>query len=405
MVDNTYIIPSPEGDLIYAPLSRFLCRLSSFDSSIGIPPAIYNFSEGGDYSKRWGHLVVIPTQICNLNCSYCYARQAHSGQVLSKDKLQIAYDFLLSQDQEPHKSVAFIGGGEPLVAWDLIEWSIYYIEQHKKHKDFVSFAITTNATLLSPQKIQFLHTHNVYIEISFDILKDIQERQRPFLHTATSSYDSVINCLNVLDETDSSYSIRATITPNSIKRMPEMIKSLTHFVNLRTIKLEPVSSQKGIDKSFYEEYIGYFWEARLIGMKHSIIVSNSIIDSVENIKDIFCAGDFCVGASGHISACHRNTSNSDSQYDLCHIGEITDVVNVYSEKMGQFLAFSKNTDQCKNCFARWHCAGFCPMEWLNLSADETQIKCDFIRENIKRRLLEIYGYQAESEKPLKSRSN
>ncbi len=405
MDDNTYIIPAPGGDLIYAPLSGYLCRLSSFDSSIGIPSAIYEFSNIGEYPKRWGHLVVIPTQICNLNCSYCYAHQAHSGQIIDKGKLQIACDFLLAQDQEPHKSVSFIGGGEPLLAWDLIEWSIKYLEQHKKQEGTISFAITTNATLLNPQKIQFLRSHNVHIEVSFDILRDIQERQRPFLHTVSSSYDSVINSLNVLDEMDTLYSIRATITPNSIKRMPDMIQSLVHFNNIKFVKLEPVTSRDVCCKRFYDEYTEYFWQARLIGLNESINVTNSIIDSVENIKDIFCVGDFCVGASGHISACHRNTSHLDSQYDLCHIGDITDNVDVCPEKMARFLAFSKNTDQCKNCFARWHCAGFCPMEWLNLSADEAQIKCNFIRENIKRRLLEIYQYQAESEKPLKSRSN
>lgn len=399
MDDNTYIIHSAEGDFIYAPLSRFLCKLSNFDTSSGIPPAIFKFANGVDYPKRWGHLVVIPTQICNLHCSYCYAHLAHSGQILNKGKLKIAYDFLLSQNQEPHKSVSFIGGGEPFVAWDLIEWSINYLEQHKKREDTVSYVITTNATLLNHHKIQFLRGHNVHIEVSFDILKDIQERQRPFLHTDMSSYDSVINCLNFLDETNSSYSIRATITSDTAKRMPEMIKSLTHYTNIKSVKLEPVTSQDMCNRHFYDEYTEYFWQARLIGFNEAINVTNSIVDSVEHIKDISCVGDFCVCADGSISVCHRNTSPIDVEYDFCHIGEISDTIAINKDKMIAFLSYSNNTERCGACFARWHCAGFCPVESRNLSNDAMQVKCDFIKENIRRRLLEIYKHQAESEKP------
>ena len=405
MEKNTYIIPSPQGELIYAPLSRFLCKLSDFDSSLGIPPAIYDMSDCMAHSQRWGHIVVIPTQICNLNCSYCYARQAHSKKTIDKSKLQVAYDFFLSQDQVTHKTVSFLGGGEPLVAWDVVEWSITYLEKNKRRNDIISYAITTNATLLDATKIEFFKKYNVYLEISFDILRDIQDNQRPFLHSSSSSFDRVIKSLSLMDDSDLQYTVRSTITPQVVKRMPEMVKSLSKYRGVTAIKLEPVTAYENIDADFYDAYTNSFWEARRIGKLLSMTVTNSIVSSAANIKDIFCIGDFCVTADGEISACHRNTSLKDSHFDLCHIGSVTEHVEISQDKLDHFIEVSKCFEHCENCYGRWHCAGFCMMEWVNLSKKEINAKCDFIRENIRRRLIEIYDSMAESEKPQKSRNN
>lgn len=183
-----------------------------------------------------------------------------------------------------------------------------------------------------------------------------------------------------------------------------MVKSLSKYRGVIAVKLEPVTAYENIDADFYNAFTNSFWEARRIGKSLSMAITNSIVSSVDNTKNIFCIGDFCVTADGEISTCHRNTSPNDSHFDLCHVGKISEFVEVNQDKLNHFIEASKCFERCENCYGRWHCAGFCMMEWANLSKEDINAKCDFIKENIRRRLIEIYDNMAESEKPQKSRS-
>lgn len=388
MTDNTYIIPTENGEYVYAPLSRYMCKLSEFISGNDIPPPFYNVSRKEVNSNRWGHLIIIPTQICNLSCTYCYAQKAHSSKIIDWEKLKIACDFLLSKKTNSQKTITFLGGGEPIIAWDVVKRTIEYIE--KTDKDNVSFFITTNATILDTHKILFLQKHNVHIEISFDIIKHIQDTQRPFKTIKKSSYDSVIETIEQLNVRNIVFNIRATVTPLSVHLMPSMIKSLSKYSNIKVIKLEPVTGMHLNRDNFYHKFSKSFWKARKIGQRCGIEVTNSIISATRNIKTYFCEGEFCITPDGFISACHRNTSPADVNYERCLIGRISDTLELDSGKILSFIDDESVPDRCCTCFARWHCAGFCQMEWHGLSSNEITLKCEFIRENIKRKLFEEY---------------
>lgn len=396
MIENVYILPSKYGDYLYAPLSRYLKKISSND--IDIPAPLFSVSREGNYEHRWAHLIVIPTQVCNLGCSYCYAKLAHSRKVINRETLTLVFDFLLKQKQKS-KSISFIGGGEPVIAWDILHWSLEYIGEQKDAQDNVSYYLTTNATLLDVTKVAFLQQHNVNIELSFDILRDLQNSQRPYANNKQSSYNSVLNTISLLENSDYSYSIRATITPQTTGLMPKMIESLTNYKNVKRVKLEPVTGLP-LDKKFYSDYIDCFWMSREIGKKMGIDVTNSIVSSVNNIREKFCTGEFCVTPDGVISACHRNSSNNDDMFALSYVGYVNTYMNLSDERMTRFLKYASIPARCNACFARWHCAGFCPMEWKDISKEEISQKCNFIRENVRRTIFEIYGIDtAESEKP------
>lgn len=396
MIENIYILPSQSGDYVYAPLSRFIEKVGSND--IEIPAPLFSVSNKDNYEYRWAHLIVIPTQICNLGCSYCYAKLAHSRKVIDKETLKVGYDFLLSQEQRS-KSISFIGGGEPVVAWDILRWSLEYIEGRKDAQDNICYYLTTNATLLDISKVTFLHQYNVNIELSFDILRDIQDSQRPFANSKRSSYKSVLSSVSLLEHSNYNFSIRATITPQSVGLMPKMIESLADFKNVKKVKLEPVTGFS-LGKNFYFDYTNSFWKAREVGRRIGIEVTNSIVSSVKNIREQFCTGEFCITPDGIISACHRNSSDIDEMFSASHVGNICNHVDISYEKMTKFLQIASIPTRCNSCFARWHCAGFCPMEWKGISNEETLQKCNFIRENVRRTIFEIYNIDAaESEKP------
>lgn len=390
MVDNTYIIPTENGDIIYAPLSHFVHLLSDKTNKIAIPPPVVNIKDTNhDYEFQWGHLIVIPTQICNLNCSYCYAHLAHSRQIIKRETLQAVLTFLLSQKQERHKTISFIGGGEPLIAWDVIEWSILFLEEHKDPADSLDIFLTTNGTLLTQERIDFILTHNIHLEVSFDIIKGIQDKQRPFLNNSISSYASVIKHLAELEEKSIPYKIRTTITPESVPLMQEMVEQLVVYKHAKKIQFEPVSYETPLSLDYYKSFLEYFWKAREFGRINHIDISNSIIASIKSIRDQFCTGEFCVTPDGKVVLCHRASSPNDKLYALNYVGEVLSrELLVKRQVFDSFRERNKVPPRCKDCFARWHCAGFCPLEWENVTAIDINNKCWFIKENIKRALLE-----------------
>ena len=220
-------------------------------------------------------VVIILSQSCNLACTYCYAQEARSSKILSKDKLKIVIDDVLSRSLLIVDFV-FIGGGEPLIAWELIKWAIKYIYDNKKNSTQVNITITTNATLLTDEKIWYLKKYNVHLGISFDILPRVQNTQRQFANLKCGSFDIVNAVIENIDNAEISYSFRSTITKLNVELMPEMVRFVeTNYKNVKKLHFEPVLSSIDNDQAFYNVFIESFMKAREFGLKNDT-VPNSV---------------------------------------------------------------------------------------------------------------------------------
>ncbi len=410
---DLHIIPVSNGNLVYSPLRRGLFWASNDASHI-----IYDFLEGDekileqvdepavrhlrqlskievvpptkDMLNMGNSLVVIPSQACNLACSYCFASKAHAKDIIDKSILVNAYDYIL-KSEGVEKCFSFIGGGEPMLTWDIIKWSFEYISSHNNKNDKILYNITTNASILNEEILSSLREHNVHLNISFDVLKEVQDVQRPFHNNARSSFDAIHNNLLLLDKSKISYSIRSTITARNVALMLDMVQFVVdNYQNVKSLHFEPVTDNNQEGFEYYHAYVHYFFQARKIAKSNGIDLYNSMTRSVFNIKDRFCNGEFCVTPSGDIVACHRVSSPRDEDFELFSYGKVTvDGVYIAQEKYQEFISIA-NTKRmdCERCFAYWHCAGICPMERMTLSERQLILKCEFIREIIKRTLLE-----------------
>ena len=141
-------------------------------------------------------VMFILSQMCNLACSYCYAQESRSKEVLSKEKIKAVVDYILSSNEDRSKTFSFIGGGEPMLTWGLLVWAINYItEETNKKKIKKSIGITTNATLLNEERILWLKKMNVKLCVSYDILPEIQNSQRNFSMSTLNSFDVLMEKL------------------------------------------------------------------------------------------------------------------------------------------------------------------------------------------------------------------
>lgn len=157
-----------------------------------LPPVVekiehpYTSMIGELLERKVEQVILQVTQSCNLRCSYCiYSIDSNLGQRSHSNKhmtFEIAKEALeFYKEHSTDSKVAAIGfyGGEPLLEFPLIKQVVEYAEDLFKGKK-ISFAITTNATLLSEEYLDFLIKHKFIITISIDGPQKIQDKNRKF---------------------------------------------------------------------------------------------------------------------------------------------------------------------------------------------------------------------------------
>ena len=146
-------------------------------------------------SNNCAGLVLELTQKCNLRCEYCCfgdcydSYRRHSNQSISYRIAKKSIEEYCKRSRN-NVHISFYGG-EPLLEYDLLQEVLLFAERHvsslgKK----VDFAITTNGTLLTKDKLKFLTTHDVTIHISLDGDKKTHDAFRVF-ENGTGSFDVI----------------------------------------------------------------------------------------------------------------------------------------------------------------------------------------------------------------------
>lgn len=410
--DNLFVIPISDGmNIVYAPLhgAAFYAsdKAASLCSGYSCGKDIQETKENATLVKYLkflngknvqepqlkpfassANLVIILSQMCNLACSYCYAQDARSKDVLAKEKLKVAIDSHFDRiSNKLHFS--FIGGGEPTLTWELLFWAINYIRSIDAGTRNVSIGVTTNGTLLNDERINFLKENNVRIGLSFEILPDVQSTQRCFSDNK-NSFEIINVVIKKMETNGIHFSFRSTITSINVTRMSEMVEFvIRNYPKIKSLHFEQVTSTE-IKKDFYDKFIYHFIKARKLGECNGIEVYCSGSNCLNSIKSRFCGGEFCLTPTGDIVACHRISSPDERAFDLfnyARVGERGILINKTKlDRIEKF--FNIKRASCSTCFAKWHCAGSCSMEKTIYSEEMRDLKCYFVKALIKNLLID-----------------
>jgi uncharacterized protein len=143
-------------------------------------------------------MVMNVTNQCNLACTYCYeysedkivdTENGRQPKWMTEETARQSVDFLL-RESGPIAHVTFFGG-ETLLNFRVVQSAVAYAKARAAdlHKD-IDFSITTNATLLKPEVIEFLAEHRFGVTISIDGPPELQDKFRVF-HNGSGSYHVV----------------------------------------------------------------------------------------------------------------------------------------------------------------------------------------------------------------------
>ncbi|MBV4431671.1 radical SAM protein [Clostridium tyrobutyricum] len=144
------------------------------------------------YRNGFKELILEVTTSCNLRCKYCIFSGNYTGQrqhgnrnmdeIIALKAIKMYFNYYLeSKKYNPNNrpSIAFFGG-EPLLNMPLIKKCLAYINSIFSKQDNVYLTITTNATLLNNEIINFFKKQNVHVVVSLDGPKEIHDANRIF---------------------------------------------------------------------------------------------------------------------------------------------------------------------------------------------------------------------------------
>ncbi len=348
-------------------------------------------------------MVLNVTNQCNLACTYCYeygedkivdTKNGKQPKFMSEQTARESVDFMLRESGDNQFAHLTFFGGETLMNFPVLKRTIAYArERAAACGKQVDFSLTTNATLLKPEIIEFLAENQVGVTISIDGPKDVQNKFRVF-HNGAGSYDLVVPKIKELLQRHRSRPIGARVTLTSpaldVKRI---FRHLTEEIGFWEVGFAPVTTspnrQYAIAEKGFEVMLGQFrelafefLEAAVAGKHHGFSNVKETLDEIHKgmSKAYPCGaglGLLGVATDGNVALCHRFAGS-----DAHKFGTVRDGID--REAQQAFLNAHHIADKtdCSKCWARPLCAGGCYHEAHTRYGETTKPNlhyCDWIR--------------------------
>lgn len=348
-------------------------------------------------------MVLNVTSKCNLACKYCYeygedrvvdvAAKA-LPRFMDEETARTSVDFMFQRSGSNEVVHLTFFGGETLLNFRVLQKTVGYARHRAAEEGKrVEFSLTTNATLLRPEIIEWLVENDVGVTISIDGPREKQDQFRVF-HNGKGSYDVVLPKIRELLQRHKRRPIgaRVTLTRQNLD-VVGIFRHLTEEVGFVEVGFAPVTTAPGRDYAIgddgYERMLDQFRLLAREFVEHTVQGRHHAFGNVkETLEEIHkgvskaypCgAGLGLVGVAtdGDVALCHR-FAGSDA-HRIGSVGEGIDATRQLDFLERHHLVHK--TD-CRSCWARPLCSGGCYHEAHTRYGDTVQPNlhyCDWIR--------------------------
>lgn len=335
---------------------------------------------------------------CNLSCTYCYKEdldKPSAGKKMSAATAEASVQMLLEESPDEQRYSVVFFGGEPLSNRPLIEHMVAYCERlFAEAGKQVEFIMTTNATLLTEQIVDWLDAHRFGLSVSIDGPKTVHDRNRITVG-GQGTYDVVRRKVDMLLSRYRSRPVGARVTlTRGITDVETIWNHLFNELGFAEVGFAPVTS--GDMASFNltgEELVQVFSNMKALGRRYleaalehrSIGFSNLhqlITDIHEGHKKALPCGAglkmLAVDHEGELNLCHRFTGSSLPTFGNVHQG-------VKQAQLNDFLSqrLDRSGTGCESCRIRNLCSGGCYHESYARYGDPTHPTyhyCELMRD-------------------------
>jgi uncharacterized protein len=357
-------------------------------------------------------MVLNLTNQCNLACTYCYeygedkivdTQFGAKSKFMNEETARESVEFLMKESGRSAHLTFF--GGETLMNFPVLRSTIAYARQRaaEENKE-IDFSLTTNATLLKPEIIEFLAENRVGVTVSIDGPKEMQDQFRVF-HNGKGSYEVVAPKVRELLKRHTSRPIgaRVTLTSQTLD-IRKIFRHLRDEIGFWEVGFAPVTTapgrgyaigEDGFDRML-EQFRALAFEYRDYALENRHHGFSNVRDTIEELHKGMSKSHPCgaglglmgVSTDGDVSLCHRFAGSDDHKFGTVKSGVDRLVQIGFLEKHH----VDDKTD-CNRCWARPVCAGGCYHEAhtrFGTTNHPVLHYCEWIR-GWTHTCLEIYG--------------
>lgn len=338
---------------------------------------------------------------CNLKCKYCFADEGeYKGcrKIITFEVGKKAIDFVI-KNSGPRKNIEIdLFGGEPLMAFPIIKEIVDYArEQEKIHNKVIRFTMTTNATLLNDEIMEYIDKQMGNIVLSIDGRKSVNDNVR-VRADGSGCYDKILPKIKTMvEKRDKSkqYYVRGTFT----RANTDFYEDVKHLADIgfKEVSVEPVvlpeehelSLRKEDLPTIFEQYdklYDYLLQKHYNNEDFKFYHFNIDLQGGPCVyKRIAGCGAgheyLAITPDGDIYPCHQFVGNEEFKMG-----------NVFEESIDSAIsetfknAHIYNKPKCKECWARFYCSGGCQANNFNFNGDvhsPYELGCEMQKKRIE----------------------
>lgn len=335
---------------------------------------------------------------CNLGCSYCYKEDLKTpaaGEKMDIETARKSIDLLLREGAQRERINVVFFGGEPLSNLPLIEQVVDYTNRRCEALGKTpDYSLTTNATLLKPQTVDWLNAERFSIAVSMDGPRHLHDRHRRTVG-GRGTYDIVSSKVRMLLDryTARPVGARVTLTRGNTEVL-EIHRHLKTEIGFYEVGYAPVTSSTqdafALDGT---ELQNVFEQMKALGLEYQADALRGRNNGFSNLHQLMtdlhqgtrkvlpCGagiGMLAVDKEGGLNLCHRFTGSEVRTYGDVNAG-------IDKTALGEFLAQAADRSDraCESCRIRNLCAGGCYHEsyaHFNDPLYPTYHYCDILRD-------------------------
>lgn len=315
--------------------------------------------------KKKINILIMPTDVCNMNCIYCFHNNYHEKNgKMTLETLRRVYDLAFAS----YNDVLFIWhGGEPLCMG--VEFYEKALEMQKDYENVqIENRMQSNLTLLTDEMVDFLCENRIGIGASYDGVENDNMRGNTdkILAGRQKLIDRGKNCGFIM--------VLSKKNLYSIIESYEQFKRLNANFNINTYVATTAENNSELELEVDEtvEQLKKLFDYWVEDKKCNVHVDyfERIINFILYGEKSVCKYNSCLGKwlgiryDGNIVPCNRYFPD---EFSLGSIWDYSDLSDAFcSEGFKRLLAYAiERRYKCKNCVIYSFCAGGCNNVALN----------------------------------------
>jgi uncharacterized protein len=348
-------------------------------------------------------MVLNVTNQCNLSCTYCYeygadkivdTENGKKPKFMSDATARESVDFMFKEAGAGKRAHLTFFGGETLLNFPVLKQTVSYARaQAVALGKEVDFSLTTNATLLKPEIVDFIVENGISVTVSIDGPPAMQDKFRVF-HNGAGSYDVVAPRIKELIARHRTRPIGARVTLTSpTLDVKTIYRHLTEEIGFREVGFAPVTTSPNRDYAItgsgFDDMLGQFRELAYEFLECAVEnrhhgfsnVKETIGEIHKGLSKAFPCGAgiglLGVATDGDVALCHRFAGSDEHKF-----GTVRDGIDRAAQAEFMTRHHIENKTDCSSCWARPVCSGGCYHEAYTRfgdTASPTLHYCDWIR--------------------------